>query len=246
MEFIKIAFLAFIHGVTEFLPISSTAHVVILSKLIKLSNKNFLEFLEIGSTLALCVYYRKKFHRKNFRLLMNLVLGFIPIVFFMLFYKVILGLEIPEINMSYSLIGIGLLMILIKERDLVDQKDLSTMSFLDVLIIGVTQVFAIFPGVSRSGITIISGIYIGLNIKSAVEFSFLLSIPTMFATSIYKLGKLDDFAFDYLIVPVVVFLFSIIFLQTIYKLFSMRMIKIIGVYRVILGIIMLFFGESII
>ena len=188
--------LGLVQGLTEFIPVSSSGHLEIIQQIIGTRGDDFHFFLELinfGTLLALLIYYRKRiieifkdiFKNHNFKLAINVIITCIPAgLAGLLFSKFI-----EENSFFSSLITIasamgivGILMILVdflpKMSDLKDENKLTKPR---ALIIGIAQMFALIPGVSRSGSTIIAGRMTGLSAKSSADYSFLVSIPLMTA-----------------------------------------------------------------
>jgi len=248
---IEILILSLIQGVSEFLPISSLAHLVLISKYYAFSNQNLLIdiCLHLGSLLAIVVYFAKDLFNfiKNKNFLIKIIIGTFPIIpVGYIFYQtgIINHLRNLEVIGWMSLI-FGILLY-ISDRTKNKKKIETEFSSKSALFIGLFQVLALIPGVSRSGITITSGRLLGFSRFDSAKISFFLSIPTLFAASvlgvinIYKEGSqelnflaiiavLFSFAFSYLTIA--------IFLNFIKK-FSL---KIFVIYRIIISIIILSF-----
>jgi undecaprenyl-diphosphatase len=194
--------LGIIEGLTEFLPISSTGHLILASNFlhIKDANKVFDILVQLGAVLAICVYYHKillgffsvKNFRKNLPIIVNLVVGTIPaIVLGVLFYKVITGRLSSIMVVGVNLL-VGGVIILLVERMMPGKgavRSIHDISIRQALVIGCYQAIALIPGVSRSGATIIGGRFCGFTHETALEFSFLLSVPAIFAASCYSIYK---------------------------------------------------------
>jgi undecaprenyl-diphosphatase len=201
MTILESIFLGALQGVTEFLPISSSAHLIILPWFFKIEdgNTNKLTYdvmLHFGTLLAILLVYGRQFiricieglidiwHRK-FRqsLLLKMVVATIPAAIFGFLFKGFIedSLRTPYVTI-FSLVGVSVLMLLC-ERILVEGRDLS---YPVAILIGVAQAIALVPGTSRSGITIVAGILLGLKRNAAVDFSFLLAIPIILGTSLYE------------------------------------------------------------
>ncbi len=180
-----------VEGFTEFLPVSSTGHLILTAKLLNLTQTDFLKtfeiFIQLGAILAVVFLYLPTF-LKNTHLLSKLIIAFLPssiLGFF--FYPLIKNffLESPIIVLQALFVG-GILLIIIeiihreKEHHL-DQ--LSQLSYRQSLIIGIFQSLSFVPGVSRAATTIVGGLLSGLKRSAAVEFSFLLAVPTMLAAT---------------------------------------------------------------
>jgi len=189
--------LAIVEGVTEFLPVSSTGHLILTSHLLHIPETEFLKTFEIviqlGAILAIVLLYRHKLLQGP-KVWKNIIIAFIPTGIIGLtvydFVKDVL-LGSAYITVISLLIG-GIVILLIEkfynpeEATAIEIEDLSVRK---TLLLGVIQTIAVIPGVSRSGATIFGGMFLGFNRKTAADFSFLLAIPTMMAASGYDLLK---------------------------------------------------------
>jgi undecaprenyl-diphosphatase len=197
MSYLHAIILGIVEGVSEFLPISSTGHMILSSELLKIPSSDFLSSFEIsiqlGAILAVVVLYAKKI-LSNKKLFGTILIGFIPsAILGLIFYKIIKNylMNSPLIVLWSLLIG-GIILIIFellhKEKsDAVQEAEMIKPK--QAFIIGLFQCLAMIPGVSRSAATIIGGLAIGLSRKAIVEFSFLLAIPTMCAATGYDLLK---------------------------------------------------------
>ncbi len=194
MEIFEAILLGFVQGITEFIPVSSSGHLEIVQHIFNFPAENFhyiLEFINLGTLLALLIFFRKKiwriikdvFTNRNYKFAINLVVTSIP--------AGIIGLVLSDliennaffsslITVSIAMGIIGLIMIIIDRLPhLSSLKDETQLTPGRALAIGLAQVVALVPGASRSGTTIIAGRIMGLNSESAAEYSFLASIPIM-------------------------------------------------------------------
>ena len=196
MTIIQAIIIAIVEGLTEFLPVSSTGHMILTSSLLGVENNSFLKTFEIsiqlGAILAIVIMYAKRFLR-NFEIYKKLIIAFIPTAIIgFLAYGFIKEYLFNSIIVSVTLILGGILLILIDKR-LVTQvskyKDPEDVSLKHAFYIGLIQCISMIPGVSRAGATIVGGVFNGFNKKQAIEFSFLLAVPTMFAATGYDLLK---------------------------------------------------------
>ncbi len=192
----QVIILGIVEGITEFLPISSTGHLMLASAAFHLQQSEFLKSFEIiiqlGAILAVVVLYWKKLW--NFELIKRLIVAFIPTgILGLLFYKIIKHYLLGNTTVVLCSLFIGGLLLIIFERWHKNQptltEELSTISYRDCLIIGLFQSVAMIPGVSRSAATIVGGLILGYNRKQIVEFSFLLAVPTMLAATGLDLVK---------------------------------------------------------
>ena len=196
MNTIQSIIIAIVEGLTEFLPISSTGHMIITEKLLNLSENDFSKVftvaIQLGAILAVVVLYWRKFlDFKNWQFYAKLVAAVIPaIVLGLLFSKKIDALLESSLTVAISMLAGGIILIFIdnvfKEHTIDDEKDIS---FTRAILIGVWQCLAMIPGVSRSAASIIGGMQQKLTRHAAAEFSFFLAVPTMLAATGYKLYK---------------------------------------------------------
>lgn len=252
MTFLDTIILGAIEGFTEFLPVSSTAHLILASKLLKLENSEFLKSFEIsiqlGAILAVAVLYRKMILSK-LELNKKIMTAFIPAAFIGLaFYGVVKGFFFDNHLVSvYALLIGGLAIVLFeffhKEKG-AGSEELDRLSYKKAAAIGFFQSIAVIPGVSRAAATILGGMFLGLNRKSAIEFSFLLALPTMAgATGLDLIKSAGDFSnIDFLNLAVG---FSISFLTALTGMkFLLRFIQnhnftAFGFYRIIIALFFL-------
>jgi undecaprenyl-diphosphatase len=196
MTIIQAIIIAIVEGLTEFLPVSSTGHMILTSSILGVENNAFLKTFEIsiqlGAILAIVIMYIKRFF-KSFDIYIKLLAAFIPtaIVGF-LAYGFIKEYLFNPIIVAVTLIAGGIILILIN-RKMVSQvskyKEVEDISLKNAFFIGLIQCVSMIPGVSRAAATIVGGTFNGFNKKQAMEFSFLLAVPTMFAATGYDLLK---------------------------------------------------------
>ncbi len=253
MTFFHAIILGIIEGITEFLPISSTGHLILASKVLRLPSTDFLKSFEIaiqlGAILAVVVLYWRSFFVK-FEILKKIIVAFLPTaVLGLIFYKVVkqflLGSE-QVVLWALLLGGVFLIIFEIFYRERQDAVEgVEKISWGQAVIIGLCQSIAIVPGVSRAASTIVGGIALGLKRKTIVEFSFLLAVPTMIAATGLDLVKSGGgFSPDQFGLLAVGFVLS--FLTAIAAIkFLLRFVKnhsfiSFGVYRIILAILFWF------
>ena len=187
--------LGVVEGVTEFLPISSTGHLILVGDLLGANDERWNVFnivIQTGAMLAIVWEYRKRFFRIDIALYRNLVVAFIPAaVFGLLFSKIIKGYLFHAVPVALAFIVGGIIILLVERKPRTHSRveTVSEMSWLDALKVGFAQCFALIPGTSRSGATIIGGMLFGLSRKAATEFSFFLAVPTLMAAGAYDLLK---------------------------------------------------------
>jgi undecaprenyl-diphosphatase len=195
--------LGLIEGLTEFLPVSSTGHLIIFGSLLGYTDeqsKVFKIVIQLAAILAVCWDYRARIRRvagglasdpTQRRFTLNLLIAFLPAaVLGLLFHSTIKAYLFNPLTVASALIAGGLLILYIEKRAY--HPHVPTVDDMDwklALKVGFAQAAAMFPGVSRAGATIMGGVIFGLNRKAATEFSFFLAIPTMFAATFYDLVK---------------------------------------------------------
>jgi len=246
---IEILILSAIQGVFEFLPVSSAAHLVLVSKYYAFSNQNLLIdiCLHLGSLLAIIVYFRNDLINfvKNRNFLIKIIIGTIPIIpIGYILYKtgLINYLRNLELIGWMSLI-FGIFLFISDKMEITKNinKDFSNKS---AVVIGLFQVLALIPGVSRSGITITSGRLLGFNRFDSAKISFFLSIPTLLAASIlgiydiYKEGS-SELNFLAIISVIFSFIFSYFTITLFLKFIRTSSLNIFIIYRLILSIFIL-------
>jgi len=197
MNLFQAIFLSFVEGISEFLPISSTGHMVLASNILKIAQSNFVKDFEIiiqlGAILAIVVLYWKSVSRKT-EVWKRVLTAFFPtaIIGFLLFKIIktyLLGnLYITLISLFIGGIALIVLELIYKEKEHHAEK-IEDISLKNALLIGVIQSLAVIPGVSRSAATIVGALFLGTKRKAATEFSFLLAVPTMLAATALDLVK---------------------------------------------------------
>ena len=189
--------LGVVEGLTEFLPISSTGHLILAADLLGASDERWTVFnlvIQTGAMLAVVWEYRARFFRIDVRLYQNLVVAFIPAaVLGLLFSKYIKQVLFHAVPVAIAFIVGGFVIFWAEGRKhAVRVENARDMTWLDALKVGLAQCFALIPGTSRSGATIIGGMLFGLSRKAATEFSFFLAVPTLVAAGLYDLWKHRD------------------------------------------------------
>jgi len=199
MSIIHAIILGIVEGVTEFLPVSSTGHMILISKILNIAQTDFVKTFEIsiqlGAILAVVIIYWKRFIR-DFDTWKKIIVAFIPtgIIGFIL-YKIIKSILLgDDWIVAGSLFIVGVILIIVevyfkKKKKEFGIKDVKDISYKQAAAIGVVQSLGMIPGVSRSGATILGGLLMGIDRKTIVDFSFLLAVPTMLAATGYDLLK---------------------------------------------------------
>ncbi len=193
-DLINALILGVLEGLTEFLPISSTGHLILASDLLGATDERWKVFnivIQTGAMLAVVWEYRARFFRVDFALYRNLVVAFIPAaVLGLAFSKYIKAYLFHAVPVALAFV-VGGFIILAVDRGERPHRVANTrdMTWLDALKVGIAQCFALIPGTSRSGATIIGGMLFGLSRRAATEFSFFLAVPTLIAAGGYDLLK---------------------------------------------------------
>jgi len=252
MNIFQAIIIAIVEGLTEFLPVSSTGHMIITTSIMGISADKFTKLftiaIQFGTILSVLVLYWKRFFQSiNFYL--KLFVGFIPAAIFgVLLSDWIDSLLENVIVVAIMLLLGGVVFILIdKWLSRAEDKQDEELSFIKVLKIGFFQCIAMIPGVSRSAATIIGGVSQGLSKKQAAEFSFFLAVPTMFAATCKKM--LDYYqegtvlsSNDWLLLGIgnlVGFVVAIIAIKSFISFITKNGFKVFGYYRIIIGALIL-------
>jgi undecaprenyl-diphosphatase len=217
ITFIHAIIFGIIEGITEFLPISSTGHLILTAHLLGLTETEFLKsfqiIIQLGAILAVVVLYWRSFF--DLEIIKRLVVGFIPTgIIGLLLYKVakqyLLGNE-SVVLWALAIGGLLLLILEFFERRKIPTRDepVSSISYAQAFLVGIFQAIAIIPGVSRSAATISGGLLLRIPRKTIIEFSFLLAVPTMLAATALDIFKsAGSFSFSGVALLVVGFLVS--------------------------------------
>ncbi len=252
MNLIDAFILGVVEGLTEFLPISSTGHLILVSWLLGIkqteTHKAFEVAIQLGSILAVVFLYKEKIF-SSIQLWKRLIIAFIPtgILGFIL-YKLIKSLFSPYVVAIMLIVG-GIIFIIVEK--VYSEKeyhinDLESIPYTKAFFIGVFQSFAMVPGTSRSGATIIGGLLLGLSRKTAAEFSFLLAVPTMFVATFYDIFKHhSEFQIDNWLNLglgfITAFIFAVFSIKFLLSFISKHSFIPFGIYRIIVGLVFLFF-----
>ena len=251
MNIIQSIILAIIEGITEFLPVSSTGHMILASSIMKIQDVSFVKTFEIsiqlGAILAIVMIYAKRF-LQGISIYLKLGFAFVPTAIIgFLAYEFIKNYLFDSTIVAVSLVIGGIVLILI-DKKVVEQKSkiliLENISYKNAFFIGLIQCFSMIPGVSRAAATIIGGVFNGLDKKQATEFSFLLAVPTMFAATGYDLLKTSiDFSKQEIILLnvglIISFITAWIAVKIFLKIVENYGFKYFGYYRIIIGVIFL-------
>jgi len=250
MNTLQAILLAIIEGITEFLPVSSTGHMIIASSFFGIEHDEFTKLftivIQLGAILSVVVLYFKRFFQ-SFDFYFKLLIAFIPaVVLGLLFSKKIDALLENPVTVAISLLVGGIL--LLKVDDWFNTSQETEVTYLKALKIGLFQCIAMIPGVSRSGATIVGGMSQKLSRTSAAEFSFFLAVPTMLGATAkkcydyYKDGfVLSNDQINFLIIGnIIAFIVALLAIKTFIGFLSRKGFKLFGYYRIIAGIVLLF------
>lgn len=244
--------LGIVEGLSEFLPVSSTGHLILASALMKIrqteAHKVFEVTIQSGAILAVACIYRRQLASRS-PLLLKLGAAFLPTgVLGYLLYKAVKSFFQPA-TVSYMLIAGGIAFLVIEWRIRnrpAPVEGLQDISYRKAFTIGMIQSLSMIPGVSRSGATIMGGLLVGMERKAAAEFSFLLALPTMLAATGYDIYKnsgafsLGDWQ-NILAGFVTSFLFAVIGIKALLKFITSNTFVPFGIYRIAAGVLFLLF-----
>ena len=270
IELLKAVFLGIVEGITEWLPISSTGHLILVNEFLNLrQSKDFIDMfnivIQLGAILAVMVIYFKRLNpfqpgktarevQLTWQLWLKVVIACIPSAFFGLLLDDWMEAHLSNFFVvAIMLVVYGIAFIWIEDRNRrVDPKvtDLARMSYKTAFYIGLFQVLSIIPGTSRSGATILGGIIVGTSRSVAADFTFFLAIPTMFGYSGLKAVKYfidgntltGGQAAILLVASVTAFLVSLFVIRFLMNYIKKHDFTVFGKYRIVLGIIVLFYG----
>ena len=246
---VEILILSIIQGVSEFLPISSIAHLVLVSKYYVFNNQNLLIdiCLHLGSLLAIIIYFRDDLFNfiKNKKFLIKILIGTIPIIpIGYIFFQTGIINQLRNLEViGWTSFAFGILLY-ISDKTKIKKKIETDFSNKSAIFIGMFQVLALIPGVSRSGITITSGRLLGFSRFDSAKVSFLLSIPTLLAASIlgiYNIYREASPELNFLAIIAVIFsfIFSYLTIMIFLNFIKKFSLKIFVVYRIIISILIL-------
>ncbi len=259
-SFFKAMIMGLIEGITEFIPVSSTAHLLIASYLINfnsIKNQLFEIVIQFGAILAITIVYRQKIfdiiknirsNSANQKFLLNIIIAFLPAILFgVLFHKFIKLYFFNPLVIALSMLIGGFVILIVEkyyQKNISQNKEEKEINLNSSLLIGLFQCLAMIPGVSRSGATIIGAMSLGVSRAKATEFSFFLAIPTIFSASIFDLYKnYRDLTVENieLIIfgSVIAFLSSLIVIKWLISFVAKNNFLIFALYRIIIGSLIL-------
>ena len=243
---IKCIFIGFIQGITEFLPVSSSGHIVLFGSLFELDNLLLISVVaHIGTLFAVLFCYRKRIfelvrHPKN-KTNLNLIIATIPTVIMVLLFNTFLEENFNKSSLVWGfLISAILLVVADLKKD--SNKPITKKSS---LYMGISQGFALLPGISRSGTTLVCGLLSGVEKNEALDFSFLMSIPIILASAVYESFKLFSSQitinwFGIFLVMICSFIFGIMSIKLMLKVVRKNKLYFFSIYLIVLSLAVLF------
>ncbi|HET9487679.1 MAG TPA: undecaprenyl-diphosphate phosphatase [Chryseosolibacter sp.] len=251
MSIFESILLAVIEGVTEFLPVSSTGHMIIGSSVMGIADdpftKMFTVAIQFGAILSVVVLYWKRFFQ-SFDFYFKILAAFIPAVVFGLLLKDTIEALLERVDVvGYTLLAGGIFFLFIDRIFKTDEVHNQDITYPKAFKIGFFQVIAMIPGVSRSAATIIGGLSQNLNKKTAAEFSFFLAVPTMFGATVLSMfnfyrsgGSFGQTEITALVIGnVVAFLVAMAAIKSFISFLTRHGFKLFGYYRIVVGSIIL-------
>ena len=257
MNIVESILLGIVEGLTEYLPISSTGHLIATSHFLGLEQSEFLKAFEVGIQSGailsvLIVYWRRFFQNLDFQFYRKLVIAFIPTALLGLVLKKLIDgwLGSLLIVATTTLLG-GIFLIWMEKRKLFEQneKTIDSLSVKDCLLLGLAQSCAMLPGTSRSGATIVGGLFLGLKKTEATEFSFFLGVPTLLGATVLKMKDVvpqltSETTQIFAIGWFVSFVVAIIAIKGFIRIVSTHGFTGFGVYRILFGAFLFWFISS--
>ena len=245
--------LAIIEGITEFLPISSTGHMIIASSFFGIAHEDFTKLftivIQLGAILSVVVLYFKRFFQ-TFDFYLKLLVAFIPaVVFGLIFSKKIDALLENPVTVAVSLLIGGIILLKVDDwfSNTANSEASQKITYSKALKIGLFQCLAMIPGVSRSGASIVGGMSQKLSRKTAAEFSFFLAVPTMLGATVKKCYDYykDGFVLTHeqvhllIIGNIIAFIVALLAIRSFIGFLSKNGFKVFGYYRIIVGLALL-------
>lgn len=252
MSWIEAIIIAIVEGLTEFLPVSSTGHMIITQSILGVESTEFVKaftvIIQFGAILSVIVLYWRRFFQ-TFEFYMKLLVGFIPAAVLGFLFSDYIDSLLENVTVVATTLVLGGILMLFVDKWFNKPKEHEVVTYKNAFLIGMFQCVAMIPGVSRSMATIVGGMSRGLSRKLAAEFSFFLAVPTMAAATGYKMLKLlgSDEGFIMLkenvgvliIGNVVAFIVALIAIKFFIGFVTKYGFKLFGWYRIILGVTIL-------
>lgn len=247
MSYFEAIIIAIVEGITEFLPISSTGHMIITQSLLGIESTPFVKAftvnIQFGAILSVIVLYWKRFFQ-SWDFYFKLAIACIPLILAFLLDDYIDAMLGSVLIVAISLLVGGIFLIFVDKWFNRPGNEQTQLTYKKAFFIGLIQIISVIPGVSRSAATIIGGMSQNLSRKNAAEFSFFLAVPTMFAASLYKLIDTHE-AFTADAIPlllvgnVVAFIVAMIAIRSFIAFLTRFGFKAFGYYRIAVGLIIL-------
>lgn len=261
--YLKALLLGIVEGLTEFLPVSSTGHLIVVGDLLNFNSEKDKVFeiaIQLAAILAVCWEYRARFagvirgyttQESARRFVSNLAIAFMPAAILgLLFHGAIKKILFHPVPVALALIVGGVLILWVERRQhTVTIMEVDEMRWRDALKVGFAQALALIPGTSRSGATILGGLYFGMSRKAATEFSFFLAVPTMFAAVFYDVYKnrallsMDDVGL-FTVGSLAAFVSAFLAVRGLLRYISRHDFSVFGWYRIIFGLLILVSGYT--
>jgi len=252
MSFLDALILAIVEGLTEFLPVSSTGHMIIASSVLGIASdpftKMFTVAIQLGAILSVLVLYWKRFFQ-SVDFYFKLLVAFLPAMVLGFLFNDVIDQLLERVEVVAIMLIIGGIIFLFIDKLFHESEETGSneVSYKTALKVGLFQTIAMIPGVSRSAATIIGGLTQKLNKKTAAEFSFFLAVPTMLAATLYKLLKfyLGGYTFGSHEISILAFgniaafIVAILAIKSFISYLTSHGFKLFGYYRIALGVIIL-------
>ncbi len=252
MDVFQTIIIAIVEGLTEYLPVSSTGHMIITQKILNIQSSDFVKLftilIQFGAILSVIVLYWRRF-LQSFDFYVKLLIAFLPAAVIGFLLNDYIDMMLENVVVVAIMLILGGVVMLFVDNWFQDSDDSQSIHPRKAFIIGLFQCIAMIPGVSRSMATIVGGMSQKLSRKSAAEFSFFLAVPTMFAASAYKLlkflkepGGVDELMgnLDILLIGnVVAFVVAVLAIKFFIGFVTKYGFKVFGYYRIVLGVIIL-------
>ncbi|MCH9812816.1 MAG: undecaprenyl-diphosphate phosphatase [Epsilonproteobacteria bacterium] len=253
MDIFQAIILGIVEGLTEFLPISSTGHMIVVANWMGMDenaeNKAFMVIIQLAAILAVVLNYRDKFTLQKVDLWIKVLIGFLPLAIVGFLFKDVIKESFTAEVVAYMFIVGGIIFLIVEyfyKEENHHTLEVEDITYKQAGWIGFAQMFALIPGTSRAGSTIVGALLVGLSRRASAEFSFLLAIPVMLATSGYDLLKhYDEFTQEgiltlgigFIVSFVVAYLTMMFFIKFLEKFTFVAF----GVYRILFGLLLLAF-----
>jgi undecaprenyl-diphosphatase len=250
MTFLQVLLLSVIEGLTEFLPVSSTGHLIATSAMMGINDDQFIKsfniIIQFGAILSVLVLYWRRF-LPNLEFYKKLFIAFLPAAVIGLAIKNKIDVVLGSVEVVAWALILGGVVLILSDRYFSKRPShltISQMTWLDCLKLGLLQCFAFIPGVSRSGATIVGGLYLGMSRREAAEFSFFLAVPTLAGATLVKtlgiIKTIDSSQVSSLLLGLVLsFIFALLAIRFFINLISRFGFEYFGYYRIALGIFIL-------